>query len=80
METLRLRLLGLPDDDWRAVKRIVVTSGAGVTRELTGTEIGDVHFDVEIPVRANGSTAIKVKVEPKNGLEVEKTIKYVPGK
>ena len=80
METLRLRLLGLPDDDWRAVKRIVVTSGAGVTRELTGTEIGDVHFDVEIPVRANGSTAIKVTVEPKNGLEVEKTIKYVPGK
>ena len=80
METLKLRLLGLPENDPRSVKKITVTSSAGEVRELTGSEIYDVMLDVEVPVRSNGATQIKAKVEPKNGLAVERTIKVVPGK
>lgn len=80
METLKLRLLGLPENDPRSVKKITVTSSAGEVRELTGSEIYDVMLDVEVPVRSNGATQVKAKVEPKNGLAVERTIKVVPGK
>ena len=80
METLRLQLLGLPDNDYRAVRKITVTSSAGDVRELTGTEIEDVMLDVEVPVRSNGATTIEVKVEPKNGLPVKQSIKVLPGK
>ena len=80
METLKLRLLGLPENDPRSVKKITVTSSAGEVRELTGSEIYDVMLDVEVPVRSNGATQIKAKVVPKNGLAVERTIKVVPGK
>ena len=80
VDMVTLRILGLPDDDVRAVKRITVTSSAGEVRTLTESEIYGVLMDIAVQVRSKGATTVTVKVEPKNGHPAERSVEVVRGR
>lgn len=79
IEPVAIRIFNLPDNDPRALKEIEVSNSAtNFRRVITGAQLNDLRYDVDVPIRRQGANRITVKVKPKNGLTVtnQKVIEF----